>query len=211
MTLALTTEDNIRDRIRQIIDREDTAYFSNTQLTEYIEMAVDEFLQQYYTIFEVDQDAREKLEKLVLTEQITLDSSNNFTQTVSTLNSAATDPIYYRLLSARLAESPTTSVKVIQLSDYSAYTNDPFNKADANNPVVFQEGGSLKFVGFTSSTKVDITYLRYTSTFTHLSEHTYEEIAQIAARKVLQTLGDPRYALMQAEVLERNKVLGGGK
>tara|TARA_Y100000356_G_scaffold111214_1_gene98346 strand:+ start:277 stop:441 length:165 start_codon:yes stop_codon:yes gene_type:complete len=43
---------NINARIRQIIDREDTAYFSDSQLLMYTEMATDEFLQQYYTIFD---------------------------------------------------------------------------------------------------------------------------------------------------------------
>ena len=208
MALGIATAANFRDRIRTIVDREDTAYFSNDQLDDYIEMAVDEFLQQYYTIFEASQDARDKLEKMVRTETVSFASP--FTVAVSTLNSTSTDPIYYRLLSARLTNSPTTAVKIIQIADYSAYLNDPFNKADNNNPVIYEEGGSLKVLGLTSTTSIDLTYLEYSNDYTDLPSHTYEEIAQIAARKILQTLGDPRYQLMQAEVLERNTVLGGG-
>ena len=208
MALGIDSADDFRNRIRTIVDREDTAYFSNDQLNEYIEMAVDEFLQQYYTIFEASQDARDKLEKMVRTETVSFASP--FTVAVSTLNSSETDPIYYRLLSARLTNSPTTSVKIIQIADYSAYLNDPFNKADNNNPVIYEEGGSLKVLGLTSTTSIDLTYLQYSNDYTDLPGHTYEEIAQIAARKILQTLGDPRYQLMQAEVLERNTVLGGG-
>ena len=208
MALGIASAANFRDRIRTIVDREDTAYFSNDQLDDYIEMAVDEFLQQYYTIFEASQDARDKLEKMVRTETVSFASP--FTVAVSTLNSTSTDPIYYRLLSARLTNSPTTAVKIIQIADYSAYLNDPFNKADNNNPVIYEEGGSLKVLGLTSTTSIDLTYLQYSNDFTDLPGHTYEEIAQIAARKILQTLGDPRYQLMQAEVLERNTVLGGG-
>ena len=208
MALGIATAANFRDRIRTIVDREDTAYFSNDQLDDYIEMAVDEFLQQYYTIFEASQDARDKLEKMVRTETVSFASP--FTVAVSTLNSTSTDPIYYRLLSARLTNSPTTAVKIIQIADYSAYLNDPFNKADNNNPVIYEEGGSLKVLGLTSTTSIDLTYLQYSNDYSDLPGHTYEEIAQIAARKILQTLGDPRYQLMQAEVLERNTVLGGG-
>tara|TARA_R100000315_G_scaffold61924_1_gene41623 strand:+ start:160 stop:804 length:645 start_codon:yes stop_codon:yes gene_type:complete len=208
MALGIASDTDFQNRIRTIVDREDTAYFSNDQLNEYIEMAVDEFLQQYYTIFEASQDARDKLEKMVRTETVSFASP--FTVAVSTLNSSETDPIYYRLLSARLTNSPTTSVKIIQIADYSAYLNDPFNKADNNNPVIYEEGGSLKVLGLTSTTSIDLTYLQYSNDYTDLPGHTYEEIAQIAARKILQTLGDPRYQLMQAEVLERNTVLGGG-
>ena len=208
MALGIASDTDFQNRIRTIVDREDTVYFSNAQLDDYIEMAVDEFMQQYYTIFEASQDARDKLEKMVRTETVSFASP--FTVAVSTLNSSETDPIYYRLLSARLTNSPTTSVKIIQIADYSAYLNDPFNQADSNNPVIYQEGGSLKVLGLTSTTSIDLTYLQYSNDYTDLPGHTYEEIAQIAARKILQTLGDPRYQLMQAEVLERNTVLGGG-
>ena len=112
---------------------------------------------------------------------------------------------------ARLTESPNTSVKIIQLSDYSSYLNDPFNKADANNPVILEEGGKLKVLGLSNTTSIDLTYLSYTTVWSDLNNHSFEEIAQIAARKILQSLGDPRYQLMQAEILERNTALGGGK
>ena len=208
MALGINTADDFRNRIRTIVDREDTAYFSNAQLDNYIEMAVDEFYQQYYTIFEASQDARDKLEKAVKTETISFESPF-YARAVGTLNNAQI-PIYYRLLSARLTNSPTTSVKIIQLADYSAYLNDPFNKADSNNPVIYQEGSLLKVLGLTVTTSIDLTYLTYSSNYTDLPSHTYEEIAKIAARKILQTLGDPRYQLIQAEILERNTVLGGG-
>lgn len=210
MPLALADAAGMRSRIRHIIDREDTAYFSDGHLDEFIEMAVDEFLQQYYGIFEASQDARDKLEALVKTETKSFTSSA-YEVLLSDLSGGSSDDtlVFYRLLSARLTSSPNTAVKVIQLSDYSAYTNDPFNKADADNPVVYQEGGKLKVLGLTSNTDIDLTYLQYTSTFTDLAKHTYEELCQIAARKILQSLGDPRYSLMQAEVLERNTALGG--
>ena len=195
---------NIYPRIRQIVDREDTAYFSDSQLLMFTEMATDEFLQQYYTIFESSQDARDKLEGLVVTQSVSLASP--FSIALSGLSST-----YYRLLSARLTITPNTSVKIIQLADYSAYVNDPFNKADAHNPVIYEEGGNLKVLGIMNTTSIDLTYLSYTTVWSDLSNHSYEEIAQIAARKVLQSLGDPRYQLMQAEILERQTALGGGK
>lgn len=200
MSIAISSD--IYPRIRQIVDREDTAYFSNAQLLMYTEMATDEFLQQYYTIFESSQDARDKLEKLVVTQTVSL--ATPFTKELTSLTND-----YYRLLSARLTNNPSTNVKIIQIADYSSYTNDPFNKADANNPVIYEEGGFLKVLGLSVTTSIDLTYLSYTTAWSDLSSHCFEEIAQIAARKILQTLGDPRYQLMQAEVLERNSALGG--
>ena len=207
MAVAISNDSigNIYPRIRQIVDREDTAYFSDSQLLMFTEMATDEFLQQYYTIFEYNQDARDKLEGLVVSESISF-SASLFEKALSSLSST-----YYRLLSARLTESPNTSVKIIQLSDYSSYLNDPFNKADANNPVILEEGGKLKVLGLSNTTSIDLTYLSYTTVWSDLNNHSFEEIAQIAARKILQSLGDPRYQLMQAEILERNTALGGGK
>ena len=209
MPLDITNATTMQNRVREIIDREDTAFMNNGSINNFVSMATDEFLQQYYSIFEVNQDARDKLESLVKTES-QIFGTPTYEISVSSLADTADDTlIYYRLLSARLTDSPNTAVKIIQFSDYSAYTNDPFNKADANNPIIYQEGGKLKAVGFITDTSVDLTYLQYTSTFTDLAGHTYEEIAQIASRKILQSLGDPRYALMQAEILERNTALGG--
>jgi|TARA_R100000655_G_scaffold63880_1_gene102388 hypothetical protein len=204
MPVAISTQDDMEERIRQIIDREDTAYFSDDQILLYLEMATDEFIQQYYNVFEASQDARDKIENLVVSETISLSSPFNYQ--LSTLTST-----YYRLLSARLTNSPTTSLKIIQLADYSAYLNDPFNKADANNPVIYQEGAMLKVLGLTTTTSIDLTYLSYTTLWSDLSSYNYEEIAQIASRKILQSLGDPRYQIMQAEILERNTILGGGR
>lgn len=209
MPLDIYNTSSMQSRIREIIDREDTAFMSNGSISNFISMATDEFLQQYYSIFEVNQDARDKLEALVKTESQVFNTPSYEIEVSSLADSSDDTLVYYRLLSARLTSSPNTAVKIIQFSDYSAYTNDPFNKANANNPVIYQEGGKLKAVGFTTSTSIDLTYLQYTSTFTDLASHTYEEIAQIASRKILQTLGDPRYALMQAEILERNTALGG--
>jgi hypothetical protein len=209
MPLDITNDITMQNRVREIIDREDTAFMGNGSINNFVSMATDEFLQQYYSIFEVNQDARDKLESLVKTES-QIFGTPTYEVSVSSLADTSDDTlIYYRLLSARLTDSPNTAVKIIQFSDYSAYTNDPFNKADANNPIIYQEGGKLKAVGFITDTSVDLTYLQYTSTFTDLAGHTYEEIAQIASRKILQSLGDPRYALMQAEILERNTALGG--
>ena len=209
MPLDITNDITMQNRVREIVDREDTAFMGNGSINNFVSMATDEFLQQYYSIFEVNQDARDKLESLVKTES-QIFGTPTYEVSVSSLADTADDTlIYYRLLSARLTDSPNTAVKIIQFSDYSAYTNDPFNKADANNPIIYQEGGKLKAVGFITDTSVDLTYLQYTSTFTDLAGHTYEEIAQIASRKILQSLGDPRYALMQAEILERNTALGG--
>ena len=153
MAVAISNSDvtNINGRIRQIVDREDTAYFSNAQLLMYTEMATDEFLQQYYTIFEASQDARDKLEGLVRSAVIQVGPPFIFA------TSGLATP-YYRLLSARLTNSPNTNVKIIQFADYSAYTNDPFNKADADNPVIYEEGGNLKVLGLTTTTEIDITY-----------------------------------------------------
>lgn len=190
------TDANARDRIRNIIDSETTAYFSNSELDEFMKMATDEFVQQYYMAFETTQDSRDKLEELVVTEEIELIDTTAYA--LSSLTST-----YGRFLSAYVKESPSVNIKVIQISDITAYLNDPFNKADASNPVMFFKGGNINTIGFSLTTKVMITYLKYTTDFEDLSDVTHEEVCQIAARKVLATLGDPRYQAVQAEITER--------
>ena len=194
-------------RVRQIVDREDVAYFSDTQLLMYTEMATDEYIQQHYNIFETSQDARDKLQKLVVHD--TIDIKDGVGESITNMD--GTD-VYYRLLSAYVTASPNVNVKVIQISDINAYLNDPFNKADSNNPVIYMAGGNIHSIGLgTTDVNVTVKYLKYTVTFTDLDSHTYEEIAQIASRRILATLGDPRYQFLQAELMERLTQLGGGK
>lgn len=185
-----------RGRIRNIIDSETTAYFSDAELDEFLEMATDEFLQQYYMAFETTQDSRDKLERLVTYEEEDISDASPF-------NVGNLTYTYGRLLSVYVKDSPKVNVKVIQISDISSYLNDPFNKADSSNPVIYFSGGNLVSIGFSSTTKIVITYLKYTTTFTDLSMITHEEVCQIAARKVLATLGDARYNAVQTEITER--------
>jgi hypothetical protein len=161
-------------------------------------MATDEFVQQYYMGFETTQDNRDKLQNLVISkEQAFIDG------TAVSINTMDENDTYGRFLSAYVKSSPSVNVKVIQISDISAYLNDPFNKADASNPVIYFKDSKIHSIGFSSSTTVVVTYLQYTTDFTLLNATTHEEVCQIAARKVLATLGDPRYQMVQAEVTER--------
>lgn len=192
------TVDNAVLRVRNIIDSETTAYFSDDELKEFIKMSVDEFIQQYYMAFETTQDSRDKLQDLVISKNQTFIDGTPVV--VSTMDG---DDAYGRLLSAYVKSNPNVNVKVIQISDISAYLNDPFNKADSSNPVIYFKGGNIHSIGFSTSTTVVLTYLQYTTDITDLNATTHEEVCQIAARKVLATLGDPRYQAIQTEITER--------
>jgi len=187
-----------RNRVRNIIDSEATAFYIDAEIDEFLEMATDEFVQQYYTAFEVSQDSRDKLQDLVISKDVALLDSTP--TVIDTLDGTDT---YGRFLSAYVKSSPSVNVKVIQIGDISAYLNDPFNKADSTNPVIYFKGGNVHSIGFSSSTTCVFTYLQHTTDFTKLNNTTHEEVCQIAARKILATLGDARYQTVQAEITER--------
>ena len=185
-------------RIRNIIDSETTAYFSDAELSEFLEMATDEFVQQYYMAFEINQDSRDKLQDLVISKDVSFIDT-----TPVVLSEMDGSDVYGRFLSAYVKSSPSVNVKVIQIGDISSYLNDPFNKADSTYPVIYFKGGSAHTIGFSTSTILVVTYLQHTTLFTDLNNTTHEEVCQIAARKVLATLGDPRYQIIQTELAER--------
>ena len=191
-------------RIRQILDREDAAYFTDSQLWHYTSMATDEFIQQHYNVFETSQDARDKLQKLV--RSVTVDGINDTTP----INVDNLSPKFFRIISLHTTLN-NTNVKLIQHADMTAYSNDPFNKADINNPVAYQNNGMINFMGLgTAPISITLVYLYYTVTWKQLDDPCWEEIAQISARRILATLGDPRYQFLQAELMER-LIQGGGK
>jgi|TARA_B100000768_G_C11199876_1_gene341271 hypothetical protein len=202
------TDDQAVARVRNIIESETTAYFSNDELKEFIKMGVDEFIQQYYMAFETSQDVRDKLQKLVRSELIAGSTSPQLN--ITTPEDSQTDADvkldfdYSRILAIHYQEAPYTNVKIVQLGDITAYLgNDPFNKADENNPVAYEQGGFMYFLGLIGTTNLIVKYLRYTTDIELLSIHTHEEVCQISARKVLATLGDARYQMIQSELTER--------
>lgn len=192
------TVDQAVSRIRNIIESETTAYFSNAELQEFIKMGVDEFIQQYYMAFETTQDARDKLSDLVISKEQALRDSVPVLLTTLSGNDT-----YGRFLSAYVKATPSVNLKVIQISDISSYLNDPFNKADSSNPVIYFKDKKINTLGLFASTVCVVTYLQYTTDLLKLNVSTHEEVCQITSRKVLATLGDPRYQLLQAEVSER--------
>jgi len=192
------TVDNAVARIRNIIESETTAYFSDAELKEFIKMGVDEFIQQYYMAFETTQDARDKLSDLVISKEQALQDS--VPVLIDTLDGADT---YGRFLSAYVKSTPNVNLKVIQISDISAYLNDPFNKADSSNPVIYFKEKKINTLGLSTATVCVVTYLQYTDNLLFLNASTHEEVCQIASRKVLATLGDPRYQMIQTEISER--------
>jgi len=192
------TVDNAVARIRNIIESETTAYFSDAELKEFIKMGVDEFIQQYYMAFETTQDARDKLSDLVISKEQALQDS--VPVLIDTLDGADT---YGRFLSAYVKSTPNVNLKVIQISDISAYLNDPFNKADSSNPVIYFKEKKINTLGLSTATVCVVTYLQYTTDLLKLNVSTHEEVCQITSRKVLATLGDPRYQMIQAEITER--------
>merc|ERR1711965_528879 len=99
MAVALTGSSGMYARIRQLIDREDAAYFTDTELGKFLESAVDEFVNQYYGVFEINQEVRDKLQSLVAKNTVSF-PGNTLEYAVSSL----TD--YMRLLSATLTNDP---------------------------------------------------------------------------------------------------------
>lgn len=192
MAVALSDSASMYARIRQLIDREDTAYFTDTELGEFLESSVDEFVNQYYGVFEVNQEVRDKLQGLVANKTVTF-NGNSPAYPINAFSD------YMRLLSATLTNNPKTRVKIIQLSDLSAYLADPFNKANDESPVMYIKGDQLHLLGISKTVKVDIYYLKYTNDFSDLPNHTYEELCNITARRILATLGDPRYEIQSRE------------
>ena len=194
MAVALSSSATMYLRIRQLIDREDTAYFTDAEIEEFLESAVDEFIHQYYGVFEVNQEVRDKLQSLVNK------TTASFPASTLEYNLTDIDAAYMRLLSATLTNDPKTRVKIIQLSDLSAYLSDPFNKATDDSPVIYIKGSKLHILGPSKKTDVDVYWLKYTNTFSDLPDHTYEELCNITARKILATLGDPRYEIQSREI-----------
>jgi hypothetical protein len=133
-------------------------------------------------------------------------NSNNQT---NSSGSVALPADFYHLLSANTATSKSL-IDVMGINQYNAAKHDPFHSATATNPIGLLKGSSLEVLGSTEN--VDFVYVKNpkladevtitagTDLVGGYNLNSSEEIVNIAVRKMMLSLEDPRYQLQVNEL-----------
>jgi len=184
--------------IDNLLDKAGTAYFTDTEKNNFLDLAVMEYTKGLINTLESDAQSMEKIAPLVA-------NSNNQT---NSSGSVALPTDFYHLLSANTATSKSL-IDVMGVNQYNAAKHDPFHSATATNPIGLLKGSSLEVLGSTEN--VDFVYVKNPSlndedslsaesSVGGYNLNSSEEIVNIAVRKMMLSLEDPRYQLQVNEL-----------
>jgi hypothetical protein len=194
------TYDEAHDHIDNLLDKAGTAYFTDGEKNQFLDLAVMEYTKGLVNSLESDAQSMEKIAPLVVKSAALVQSSG-----VITLSDLPTT-VYHVLRVYTVTNSYT--VNIMSYNEYSTAKDDPFHKPDATNPVGLLRDGKIDIFGTTENI-----YVEYIGTPNLVDEggattgrvggydlNSSEEIVNIAVRKMMLSLEDPRYQLQVNEL-----------
>ncbi len=183
--------------IDNLLDKSGTAYFTDGEKNQFLDLAVMEYTKGLVNSLESDAQSMEKIAPLVVKSAALVQSSGVITLPATT----------YHVLRVYTVTNGYT-VNIMSYNEYSAAKDDPFHKPDATNPVGLLRNGKIDIFGTTEKI-----YVEYINTPNLVDEdgattgrvggydlNSSEEIVNIAVRKMMLSLEDPRYQLQVNEL-----------
>ena len=190
-----------QSHIDNLLDKTGTAYFTSTEKNQFIDLAVMEYTKNLINTLESDAQSMEKIAPLVVKSESLSQSSGSITLPTAT-------PVYH-ILRAYTATNDY-SVNIMGYGEYASAKNDPYHKADTKNPIGLLKGGNLDVLGNTENVYIEYIKVPVLSDEGTVSGSTQylggydlnssEEIVNIAVRKMMLSLEDPRYQLQVNEL-----------
>ncbi len=191
--------DKAYDVIDDLLDKAGTSYFTDTEKNTFIDLAVHEHANELLNSLEGGAENSFKLSPLIKTST---------SAQVSGSVSYPSDMFHFVALREVTTNNP---VNIISNNEYNAINEDPFNTPDSTNIVgIFGDDGIV--IDGTSSSMV-LTYIVRPLMFSEsdtidtstdnlggLTPGSSDDIINIAVRKMLLSLEDPRYQLQVNEL-----------
>lgn len=204
MTIA-----EMHTRADLLIDKANAPWFTPVEKDDFLNQAIEEYVNKKHKAFETDEKVREDLLSLVVSPYVAA--------TTDTIDlDSITDFLFVLRLEADITDNCGTKTKIPvaprQHDDFSESERDPFNKSSNQYPVYLQfvETGVRVIKVYSDNTpdELRMTYLRKpavvnitTPTDCDLPEHTHKDIVNLAVRKMLFTVeGFDNYQVQLNEI-----------
>ena len=185
--------------IDNLLDKSGTSYFTDSEKNQFLDLAIMEYTKGVVNTLESDAQSMEKVAPLVSKSSVL----------PLTDGAAALPTGFYHLLRAYTSAGNHT-INIMGVGQYAATIGDPFHKADEENPIGIMKGSSLEIHGSSESIYVyyiaapslstDDDFDTTTTTLGGYDMNSSDEIVNIAVRKMMLSLEDPRYQLQINEL-----------
>lgn len=187
--------------VDNLLDKTGTAYFTDDEKNQFLDLAVMEYTKGMVNTLESDAQSMEKIAPLV-------EKSASLTQSSGSITLPTATPVYH-ILRAYTATNDY-EINIMSYGEYASAKNDPYHKADVKNPVGLLRGASMDVIGNTESVYIEYIKVPYlvdeetsfdaTTSVGGYGINSSEEIVNIAVRKMMLSLEDPRYQLQVNEL-----------
>ena len=199
--MANLTTSTATTLIRLLLDKAGSPYFTDAEVSLFLELGIKEFINENYKKFELNQATRDNLRTIVKT-------STSLTQTNPDEFDISSLSDYRHFLSFEvIIGSEIEYVKIVQLDDYLAIKKDPFNKPSMENILGVIEDNKIKVYKdhvnpITSHTLTYLSWNESSDNIANLPDHTHEDVVNITVRKLMGNIKDESY---QLQMVEENK------
>ena len=177
--------------IDNLLDKAGTAYFTDAEKNQFLDLAVLEYTKGLINTLESDAQSMEKIAPLV-------NKSASLAQSSGAITLPTIIPVYHILRAYTVTNG--YPINIMGYGEYASAKDNPFHKADTKNPVGLLRGLVMDVIGNTEN--VYLEYIKLPEV-THTASdniggygiNSGEEIVNIAVRKMMLSLEDPRYQL----------------
>ena len=197
--------------IDNLLDKAGTSYFTENEKNQFLDLAVMEYTKGVVNTLESDAQSMEKVAPLIVKSQSLSPSSGVITLPVAASAdppSPETFPVYH-ILRAYTATNDY-AINIMGYGEYASAKNDPYHKADTKNPIGLLRGASMDVIGNTEGVYIEYIKVPYladeeasfaaSTSVGGYGINSSEEIVNIAVRKMMLSLEDPRYQLQINEL-----------
>mgnify|MGYP000607305284 CR=1 FL=1 len=181
--------------IDNLLDKAGTAYFIDEEKNQFLDLAVLEYTKGLINTLESDAQSMEKIAPLIVNSDPLVQASGIITLPTSI-------PAYHILRAYTISGY---SINIMGYGEYASAKDNPFHKADTKNPIGLLRGAYMDVKG--SIENIHVEYIKVPEV-THVAGENLggygvnsgEEIVNIAVRKMMLSLEDPRYQLQINEL-----------
>jgi len=205
MTLA-----EARNLLDILVDKANNPYFTIAERDQFLQLAISDFIEKYYTVYDINEQSRAALKGLV-TSDVSASGAATITLPEDFIYSLSLSVEYLhpnRMFVARDKDySLAKQVSAAQFRNQS----DPFNRPSHDNPIYtyVASGGGVSQIHILPADNIQNKLWYYiqrptlAEVFTAVNpmiEETYQhEVVQIAARKMLANIESSNYEVQSQE------------
>lgn len=188
-----------------IIDKHDLPWFEPEEKDIFLNFAQQEFINQRYSEFEVNEKRRQDIRTLITT----LTGAGSTISVPVNMLFVLSVKGEFDVTECGVTTSRESHIMPMQHDDINKVIHDPFNKPSNRDPLYITNAASFLIKSDTAPTSWELTYVRVPSTVDGTNnptgvfdtpDYTHNEIINIAVRKMLGSIEQENYNLQINEI-----------